>query len=271
MVSVIMPCYNSQKYISSSIESVLAQSVTEWELLIINDASTDNTKDIINDFSKRDPRIKVFHLEKNSSAAVARNIGIDNAQYKHIAFLDSDDLWLPEKLDKQLSLMEKRNMPFSFTSYYVINHEGKVLELRKAPEIVNYDKLLNHGNEIGCLTVMYNRERFQNYRFNEEIRIHEDYKMWLDMFENVDTAYAIEEPLALYRVHAGSKNLNKFRSLKWNWLLWRNYQKQSVISSLIISLRWIKNKVVQRLNVKKLNTSRNNSLTFPSVDQKSVY
>ncbi|MCF2442770.1 glycosyltransferase [Dyadobacter sp. CY345] len=271
MVSIIMPCYNSQKYISASIESVLAQTMAEWELIIVNDASTDGTEEIIDHYSERDSRIKVFHLKKNSSAAGARNIGIDNAKYSHIAFLDSDDLWLPEKLRKQVSTMEEKNMMFSFSSYYVINNDGKVMEFRKAPNFITYEKLLNHGNEIGCLTVMYNREMFKNYRFNEKIRIHEDYKMWLDMFENIDRAYAIEEPLAFYRVHAGSKNLNKIRSFKWNWLLWRTYQKQSILSSLMISFRWISNKIFQKLTAKNFNTSNNSPLTYPSVDQKSVY
>ena len=271
MVSIIMPCYNSQKYISTSIKSVLSQSMTEWELIIINDASTDKTKEIIESFANLDSRIKVFHLKKNSSAAVARNIGITNARYKNIAFLDSDDLWLPQKLERQLSLMQKYDLPFSYSSYYVINNESKVLGIRKAQKTMTYNKLLHHGNDIGCLTVIYNKELFAGSLFNEKIRIHEDYKMWLDMFQNITSAEGIEEPLALYRVHPGSKNLNKFRSLKWNWMLWRDYQKLGFFTSLFISARWVINKTIQKYSVLFLSNSHNNSVIYPSADQKSVY
>lgn len=269
MVSIIMPCYNSQKYISASIKSVLAQSMSEWELLIINDASTDNTKRIIEKYSKKDQRIRVFHLKENSSAAVARNVGIEHAKYKYIAFLDSDDLWFKEKLSRQIDIMEKKAMPFSFSSYFIINHEGEIIELRKAPEVVTYNGLLNSGNQIGCLTVIYNKDIFTNYRFNENIRIHEDYKMWLDMFENLGIAYAIDEPLAMYRVHPGSKNLNKFRSLKWNWVLWRNYQKLSFLTSLLISTRWIINKIIQKYKL-LFNTSHKSPSAYRSAAHKSV-
>ena len=271
MVSIIMPCYNSEKYISHSIESVLAQSMNEWELLIVNDASTDGTSDIIDRFSRQDTRIRVFHLKINSSAAVARNVGIANAKYKYIAFLDSDDIWLPSKLDTQIGLMEMHGISFSYSSYYVINNIGKIMGIRKAVNSMTYKKLLKYGNDIGCLTVVYNREMFNDMRFDENIRIHEDYKMWLDIFRGIDGAQGIKEPLALYRVHSGSKNLNKFRSLKWNWMLWRKYEKLSFGYSLIVSIRWIINKIIQRFFVTMLNDSSKKSLADLLNDHKSVY
>jgi len=249
MVSIIMPCYNSEKYLSESIESVLGQSMKEWELLLIDDASTDRTCAIIESYANKEPRIRPFFLESNSSAAVARNIGIQNSKFKYIAFLDSDDLWVTNKLKVQVDLMEKHNILFSFSSHYIINTQGVIIGVRKAPESVTYQKLLNYGNSIPCLTVIYNREYFSENRFNEEIRIHEDYKMWLDMFQDCEEAIAIDCPLALYRVHPGSKNLNKLRSLKWNWLLWRKYENQSFLSSLLISIRWIVGKITQRVTM----------------------
>ena len=244
-----MPCFNAEKYISESIKSILAQSMSQWEALIINDFSTDRTKEIIEEFSKKDSRIRIFNLEVNGGAAKARNIGIENSRYKYIAFLDSDDLWKPEKLSFQISLMEQENIQFSYTSYYIIDDKGNISGIRKAPKLLNYNKLIRFGNDIGCLTVAYNRERFINKRFDESIRGHEDYKMWLDIVKDIEEVHPITEPLSLYRVHPGQKNLNKWRSLIWNWEVWYKYEKLGLFTTFVTSVRWIVFKIVQRFFV----------------------
>jgi teichuronic acid biosynthesis glycosyltransferase TuaG len=223
--------------------------MTDWELIIVDDESSDKTNEIIKNFSKQDTRIRAFFLEKNSGASFARNIGIDNAKNKYIAFLDSDDLWAPDKLSVQISLMEKENIDFSFTSYYVMNSSGTVVGTRRAKEYLTYKKLLWFGNDIGCLTVVYNRERFKEYRFNNNIRGHEDYKMWLDIFKDLEKVYSLDKPLSLYRVHPGSKNLNKWRSLVWNWHIWHRYEHLNFFETLFIAVRWMVYKVLQRFLV----------------------
>lgn len=247
MVSIIMPCYNSEKYVTASIESVLCQSMSSWELLIIDDGSVDGTKDIIEKYSRLDPRISIYHLDRNSGVASARNVGLINAKFKYVAFIDSDDLWCKDKLSIQITVMEQRGLYFSYTDYYIIDEKGVVRGGRKSPPQLTYNKLLRRGNDIGCLTVVYNREVFVEMRFNKNIHGHEDYKMWLEIVKSAGTVYCIGMPLAYYRVHSGSKNLNKLRSLRWNWEVWRKYEGLGLFSTVSISIRWVIHKFVQRL------------------------
>lgn len=244
-----MPCYNAEKYIHESIESIIAQTIPEWELLLINDASKDRTREIIDKYAEADSRIRTFNLDQNGGAAKARNVGIENSRFKYIAFLDSDDSWPAEKLQIQIEFMEKNNVQFSFTSYYIIDNQGVVKGIRTAQKLLTYQKLITYGNDIGCLTVMYERERFKRYKFNENIRGHEDYKMWLDIVKDTKEMYALDIPLAYYRIHPGNKNLNKWRSLVWNWEVWYKYEHLGLTTVFITSVRWITFKVFQRLFV----------------------
>lgn len=247
MVSVIMPCYNSEKFIVNSIESVLAQTMANWELIIVNDCSTDGTQAIIDNYARVDKRIKGIRLPINSKASGARNAGIDQATYDYIAFIDSDDMWVEEKLQTQLTIMEKEKLTFTFTSYFIIDSHENVNGKRLASGTISYQRLLQLGNDIGCSTVMYYKKAYENYRFNLSIPIHEDYKMWLDMLRHGNPAKGIRTALTLYRVHSGSKNLNKWNSFLWNWKIWRQYENQSVLKTTIISARWGFYKIVQRL------------------------
>jgi teichuronic acid biosynthesis glycosyltransferase TuaG len=247
MVSVIMPCFNSEKYIAKSIESVLAQTIQDWELIIVNDCSTDGTLDVITKYLQADKRIKCVNLSVNSKASGARNVGIDHASFRYIAFIDSDDVWLSEKLETQIRIMQDENIPFTFTSYLIIDSTDKINGRRTAPLWLSYDKLLHLGNDIGCSTVVYDKHKFSQFRFDLSVPIHEDYKMWLDMLRDSNRARGIKMALSLYRVHDGSKNLNKWNSFLWNWKIWREYEKQSFISASIISVRWGVYKIVQRM------------------------
>jgi teichuronic acid biosynthesis glycosyltransferase TuaG len=252
MVSIIMPCYNSERYIAASIESVLGQTMQSWELIVVNDCSSDGTQRVIDEYKAKDSRIIGIELKVNSKASGARNAGIDRAKYKYIAFLDSDDIWLKEKLESQVGLMEKETIPFTFTSYLIMDSDGNINGKRSAPQSLSYDKLLSLGNDIGCSTVIYNKMNFPKVRFDLSIPIHEDYKMWLDMLQNTPTARGIKTYLSMYRVHGGSKNLNKWNSFLWNWKIWREYENQSILNSSIISLKWGVYKIVQRLFFNRL-------------------
>ena len=157
LVSVITPLYNSEKYISKTIESVINQKYNNWELIIINDCSKDKGPEIVKKYQNQDERIKLINLEKNSGAAVARNIGIENAQGDFIAFIDSDDIWERNKLKEQINFMLDNDYNFSFTDYIQIDEKGKELRTIKAPKILTYNKQLLY-NHIGTSTVIYNQK-----------------------------------------------------------------------------------------------------------------
>ncbi|MDQ9094142.1 glycosyltransferase family 2 protein [Pseudoalteromonas haloplanktis] len=218
LVSIIMPAYNSQKYISYSIESVLKQNYTNWELLITDDMSSDGTKEVVKSYALRDSRIKLFSTNKNSGAGVARNCSIENAQGRYIAFLDADDQWLPTKLYEQVNFMLSNNYAFTFTSYQKLEGElikGTVL----APKSVTYRQLIS-SNVIGCLTAMYDTEAIGKC-YMPLIRKRQDMGLWLEILKKVPKAYSLSAVLAIYRVGSGMSQ-NKLEILKWQWIFYRD-------------------------------------------------
>ena len=224
LVSIITPSYNSESFLSQTIESVLSQTYTDLEMIIVDDASSDNSNKIIEEYLKKDSRIKLIKLEKNSGPAVARNRAIDEAKGKYIAFLDSDDLWMPEKLSKQLSFMQKHNIVLSFTSYYHMEEESeKIIQQIHAPDKVDYNELLKK-NIIGCFTAIYDVEKLGKV-YMPDIRKRQDYALWLDILKKVPYAYGLDEILGYYRVRSNSLSSNKILSSKYNWKLYREVEK----------------------------------------------
>ena len=176
LVSIIMPSYNTAPYIRATIQSVLDQTYQNWELIIVDDCSTDNTDEVVA-FIK-DDRIRYFHNEKNSGAAVSRNSALREAKGRWIAFLDSDDLWMPEKLEKQISFMEKNGYSFSYTNYEEIDVEGNSTGVKvTGPKKVTKTGMFNYC-WLGCLTVMYDRNVIGLIQI-EDIKKNNDYAMWL--------------------------------------------------------------------------------------------
>lgn len=217
LVSVIMPAYNAEKYISESIDSVLAQSYQNWELLITDDRSSDNTQRIVEDYCINDKRIKLFINKENGGAGVARNNSIKEANGRFIAFLDSDDQWLPEKLNKQITFMLKNNYAFTFTAYQKI--KGKQLLSKVIPPLyTTYNRLLG-SNVIGCLTVVYDIN-ILGKQYMPLIRKRQDMGLWLKILRFTPKAYALSESLALYRVDSGMTQ-NKLEILRWQWRFYR--------------------------------------------------
>lgn len=230
LVSIITPLYNCSTFLESTIRSIIAQSYIDWELVLVDDCSQDNSLDIANDYVAQDSRIKLIKLTKNSGAAVARNIAIEEASGRFIAFLDSDDLWHPQKLEKQINFMLENNYAFSYTAYEKINEEGKVFEYVGAPQQLSYKQLLK-TNEIGCLTVIYDTKHLGKVYMPTETK-REDYATWLSILKKTDYAYGMPEILGQYRVYANQSSAKKGKMAKENWKLYRNIENLGVIKSV---------------------------------------
>lgn len=240
LVSIITPAYNAEKYIAETIESVLAQTYPNWEMLIVNDCSTDNTAKIVQSYAAKDKRIKLINLTENSGAAVARNTAIQNAKGRYIAFLDSDDLWKKEKLQKQLKFMQQNGYAFMFTAYeHFKNKKENIKNKVAAPKKLKYSQALK-GNQIGCLTVMLDRKQIAKIKFTEQK--HEDYILWLNILKTGITAYGINESLALYRTgNSKSISSNKLQSALWTWNVYRKVQKLSILQSIYYMCFYVMN------------------------------
>lgn len=213
LVSIVTPNYNCQKYIAETIESVLKQTYTNWEMLIVDDCSTDGSYETALEYSKKDTRIKVFRNENNLGAAVSRNKALDVANGEYIAFLDSDDLWLPEKLEKQIKFMQDNGCDFSFTEYDLIDENGKSLGKRaKVVKKLTYSKLLFH-DYIGCLTAVYVHKKFATIR-SYDIKSNNDYGLFLQILKKSEDALGYKISLAKYRVRKNALSRNKIRKIK---------------------------------------------------------
>lgn len=226
-VSIIMPAYNSRSTIRDSIQSVVNQIFSDWELLIIDDCSPKSMKDIAESF--HDERIRYIRLLKNSGVAAVRNTGIAQAKGRYIAFLDSDDLWLSEKLEKQIQFMEKNHYAFTYTWYHqFVTTPSQPIRLVKTKTSVDYRGLL-HGNDIGCLTVMIDRQRVPHIEMPGSY--HEDYITWLNILKEGMKAYSLPQDLACYRLSKKSLSGNKKKSLIWTWKVYRESQDLSLLSA----------------------------------------
>lgn len=234
LVSIVMPSYNTGKYIKESIESVLAQTYDNWELIIVDDCSTDNSDEIIKLFLY-DSRIRYFKNEVNSGAAVSRNKALREAKGKWIAFLDSDDLWHPKKLEKQIAFMEENGYHFSYTNYVEIDEQSRL----KGSFVTGPLKISKIGLYcycwIGCLTVMYDAERIGLIQI-EDIKKNNDYALWLKVCKKSD-CYLLKETLAKYRKRSGSISNHKYSKLvKWHYLLWKDAEKRNFLSAGVLTV-----------------------------------
>ena len=231
LVSIITSAYNAAAYIVETIESVLAQTYPNWEMLIVNDCSQDNTAEIVQSYAAKDKRIKIINLKQNSGVSVARNTAIQNAKGRYIAFLDSDDLWKKEKLQKQIEFMQQNGYAFTYTSYEHFKEVKENIQNQvQIPKSLNYKQALK-GNKIGCLTVMLDRKQIANIHFTTQK--HEDYILWLNILKQGITAYGMQESLALYRTgNSKSVSSNKLQSALWTWNVYRNSQRLSVVKSM---------------------------------------
>ena len=230
-VSVIMPSYNTAEYIGESIDSVLAQTYTNWELIIVDDCSTDDTDDVVASYLV-DERIRYLKNEQNSGAAVSRNRALREATGRWIAFLDSDDVWLPEKLEKQIAFMEENDYTFSYTNYEEIDCTG----VKTGVQVTGPQRITKKGMQRycwpGCLTVMYDAGVVGLVQI-ADIKKNNDYAMWLKICQKAD-CHLIAECLARYRKgRAGSVSTNGvITMIYWHYRLFRGPQHNKPITAL---------------------------------------
>ena len=249
-VSIITPCYNSAKYIAATIDSIKAQTFEDWELLITDDCSTDDTVAIVESYAKDDERIKLFRLESNAGGGAARNNSIERATGRYIAFCDSDDRWYPEKLAKQLAFMEERDCAFSYTSYMTCFEDGVIKGIVICPHRETLRSNLR-DSKIGCLTAMYDTEKVGKV-YLPLIRKRQDWGLMIRILQRCGVAYGMKEPLALYRLREGSISSNKLDLVKYNIGVYRQVLGWSGVRSTLFFLlvfmpSYLKKKYIVRL------------------------
>ena len=251
LVSIIMPSYNTGHFIKETIESVLVQSYFNWELIIVDDCSTDNTDEIVNQFLV-DERIHYIKSDTNSGAAVSRNRALREAKGRWIAFLDSDDLWEPQKLEKQIAFMQSNGYHFSYTNYIEIDEKS----VPNGKFITGPRRITKHGMYnycwMGCLTVMYAADVVGLIQITD-IKKNNDYAMWLKVCKKAE-CYLLDETLAKYRKRDGSISNNSYRKLiKWHYKLFNEAERMTTPFALINTIRNLCFGVVKKFfYVKKL-------------------
>lgn len=236
LVSVILPTYNCENFIKETLDSVLKQTFKEWELIIVDDCSTDGTIEILNEYKKNDHRIKLYSLKQNNGAAIARNLGVKHAKGNFIAFLDSDDLWNINKLELQINFMIDNNYSFTCTSYNKIDENGASLDrVVKWDEISSYEGILkkNPGNS----TVIYNAGLLGKIEV-PHIRKRNDYLMWLQVIKKAERLFSLNKILTSHRIRRGSLSSNKFDLVKYHWIVYRKHENLSIFKSMYLVVYW---------------------------------
>ena len=220
LVSVIMPAYNAERFIESAIRSVMAQTVSDWELLVLDDGSRDQTAQIAQRLAQEDPRIRFLPNERNMGVARTRNRGFDLCRGRYVALLDSDDLWCPEKLETQLALAQRTGAQLLYTSYAIIDSQDQPCRPDYiVPETVDFDSLLKE-NVIGCSTVLFSAELLERYRFTTEF-YHEDLVLWLHMLRDGYRAAGCPQVLTRWRFLENSRSFDKRKSAGNRWRIYR--------------------------------------------------
>ena len=236
-VSIIIPVHNAEKFIGKTIESVLNQTYKNWEMLIFNDKSKDNSLKIIKKYSEKDERIKVVDSKENVGVVAARNKLIEIATGEFIAFLDADDYWKQNKLEKQIKFMRKNNALISCTEYTRVTEDEKEINDIIIKEIITYEDMLKN-NYLGCLTVIYNANKLGK-RYFKERKKNEDYVLWLEIVKETKIIFGLKENLAFYRVLNNSRSSNKIKVAKDRWEVYRKVERLSLFKSIYYFLQYV--------------------------------
>lgn len=245
LVSIITPAYNCEKYIKECIDSVINQTYQNWEMIIVDDKSTDSTRIILEEYTKKDKRIKVYYQENNSGAAAARNKAINMSNGRFIAFLDSDDAWKSNKLSSQIAFMLENNYGFTFTTYEIMNKTNtEKIKIIRAPKQISYNQYLKN-TIIGCLTVVMDKEILGNIEV--EYGFLEDVLTWMKYLKNGHIAYGLDMNLADYRVAENSVSSNKIKNAKRYFICLRKKQNLSLIRSIYCHFCYMFNATKKRL------------------------
>ncbi len=236
LVSIITPMYNSEKFIDATIQSVQSQTYQNWEMIIVDDASTDRSIEIVKKIMATEPRLHLKQLADNLGPAHTRNNGIKLAKGRFLAFLDSDDLWHKDKLEKQIKFMQKNHYAFTYTGFEKINEDGKVIgTIFPYKEEVCYHDLLK-SNHIGCLTAMIDLKILGYKMYMPDIKKRQDQGLWLEILKEIDKAYCLNKVLGKYRIRKDSISINKIANIKFQWQLYRELEKLSIIQSFYYML-----------------------------------
>ena len=255
LVSIIMPSYNTARYISDSIVSIQAQTYENWELIIVDDCSTDNSIEIIQSFN--DSRIVLLRNEKNSGAAISRNYALRVAKGKWIAFLDSDDIWIPEKLEKQIRFMNENNYAFTFTDYRICLNGKWMPYINTGPMVINKRKMYDYCY-FSTITVMYEREKIGLIQI-ADLKKNNDYAIWLKAIEK-SNAYRLPECLSFYIKHNGSVSSgSKLKLIKWHYLLFRiGMDKPPIVAAFYTANNLVHGVLKKVIYKKKIDEQKEN-------------
>lgn len=239
-VSIITPSYNSEDFIRATLDSVLNQTFDAWELIIVDDMSTDNSVKIVKDYINRYPnnKIKLIQNKKNLRAALSRNEAIKLAEGRFIAFLDSDDLWKPVKLDEQITFMKDNNYVFTCSYFDQINEEGDYIgSVTDIPLKITYNYLLK-ANKIGCLTSVYDTAFFGKV-YMDNIAKRQDYGLWLKLLKKTDFAHCYPKVLADYRIRKNSVSSNKVSLIKYHWFIYYKHENLGLFKSMYLTVSYV--------------------------------
>ena len=230
LVSIITPVYNAEAYIEATMSCVMEQSYQEWELILVDDGSTDTSVELIQAMQQKDTRIKLFQNSENMGPAHTRNLGIKHAQGRYLAFLDSDDIWLPEKLQKQIIFMQEKQIALSYTTYTLVYEESGRRSLFEVPEQTDYKALLKRP-VIGCSTAIYDRDMLGTVYF-PVIRKRQDFALWLKILREHGPAYGVQESLVDYAVRPNSLSSNRLSAVHYTWKVYREIEKLPLFKAL---------------------------------------
>ncbi|MFB6340428.1 glycosyltransferase family 2 protein [Saccharicrinis sp. FJH62] len=238
LVSIITPSYNCEKFIGETIKSVLVQTYTDWELIIVDDCSSDSSVKVIQSYADVDSRIRFFELKQNKGAANARNVALSKVRGEYVAFLDSDDIWFPLKLEKQLSFMIENELSFSCTKYEEVDElgmeTGVIIKVRPKS---NYEQVLQ-SCPIGNSTVICHVKLLNGVSV-PDIKRNNDFALWLQILKRTPLIYGINIVLTKYRIRDNSISRNKYSMLRYHWILFRKIENLSIIKSLYLMVGWI--------------------------------
>lgn len=249
LVSIIVPVYNVEKFIGETMDSVAAQTYPHWELLLVEDGSSDRTAEIIQDYirEKKENRIRLIAQPENMGAARARNRGLQEARGRYIAYLDADDLWAPEKLERELAFMKEKGAAFAFTGYEFADENGKGTgKIVRVPETLSYRQALSNTT-IFTTTVMFDTQRISKELLEMPVIKSEDTALWWKVLRNGYTAYGLDENLVKYRRPGKSLSSNKLEALRRIWNLYRRAEGMGVLSSALHFCLWAVRAVKRRL------------------------
>ncbi|WP_243242177.1 glycosyltransferase [Clostridium sp. 1001275B_160808_H3] len=251
LVSIVMPTYNSDNYISESIKSVISQTYENWELIIVDDNSTDNTEEVVKEYLSIHSNIKYIRFEENKGAAEARNEAILLSKGRFLAFLDSDDLWYKNKLEYQLNFMINNNIEFSFSDYELIDNQGESLnKIIRMPKSLSYEEYLRN-TIIQTVTVMIDRKYIEQVNM-PLIRRRQDFACWLSILKKGIVAISVQETLAKYRRAQNSLSSNKIKAVKGTWYVYREIERLNIVKTIYVFIGYAWNACKKRIYFNKI-------------------